>query len=153
VAAGGSPFSDLDEAGWLVDGEELTDGSVEQLLDEISPALAERGVGLVVETIEGPWDDSSAGYKVRINGLDVDLYRFDPNEPNVPLAEDPWTDCTLRPLAVINALLSEANARDRIAVRRPGANDGMAYLLPMEVISVLTDFTGRAAEDRLIIPT
>jgi hypothetical protein len=153
VAAGGSPFSGLEEAGWLVDGEELADGSIEQLLNEMSPALAERGVELLVETIEGPWDDGSGGYKLRINGVDVDLYRFDPDEPKLPLAEDPWTDCTFRPLAVVNRLLADAGARERIAVVSPGANDGMAYLLAADAIFVLTKSPVVAAEDRPVIPS
>jgi hypothetical protein len=153
VAAGGSPFSGLEEAGWLVDGEDLADGSIEQLLNEMSPALAERGVELLVETIEGPWDDGSGGYKLRINGVDVDLYRFDPAEPNTPLAEDPWTDCTFRPLAVVNRLLADAGARERIAVVSPGANDGMAYLLAADAIFVLTESPVVAADDRPVIPS
>jgi hypothetical protein len=86
----------------------------------MAPALAERGVNLTVETIEGPWDEASAGYKIRINGIEVDLYRFDPDEPNVRLADDPWIDCTLKPLAVANSLLMEAGARDRVAVISAG---------------------------------
>ena len=63
----------------------------------MAPALAERGVNLAVETIEGPWDEVSASYKIRINGIEVDLYRFDPDEPNVPLADDPWIDARSSP--------------------------------------------------------
>ena len=152
VAAGAPPFEGMEAVGWLVDGEDLAEGEVESLLQTLSPALAERGVDLTVETVEGPWDDGSSGYKVRINGIEVDLYRFDPNEPNVPLSADPWTDCTLKPLAVINRLLAEGGADERIVVISPGGNDGMAFLLPLKVVGVLSESPVVEPEDRPVVP-
>jgi len=118
----------------------------------MAPALAERGVNLTVETIEGPWDEASAGYKIRINGIEVDLYRFDPDEPNVRLADDPWIDCTLKPLAVANSLLMEAGARDRVAVISAGGNDGTAFLLPVEALAVLLESPALEPEERPVVP-
>src|SRR3546814_1841336 len=36
VSAGASPFADVEDLGWLVDGEDLGEGEVESLLDERS---------------------------------------------------------------------------------------------------------------------
>lgn len=125
---------------------------MESLLRAMAPALAERGVELAVETVEGPWDHGSAGYTIRINGTEVDLYRFDLDEPNVPLTEDPWTDCTLEPLAVVNSLLAAAGARDRVAVISSGGNDGMAFLLPIEALRALVESPALGPEDRPVVP-
>ena len=152
VAVGASPFEGMEAVGWLVDGEDLAEGEVESLLQEFAPALADRGVHLAVETVEGPWDDGSSGYKIRINGIEVDLYRFEPNEPNVPLSDDPWTDCTLKPLAVINALLAEGGVDERIVVISPGGNDGRAFLLPLEAVAVLSESPVIRPEDRPVVP-
>ena len=118
----------------------------------VAPALSGLGVELAVETIEGPWDESSRGYAIRINGIDVELYRFDPNEPNLPLADDPWMDCTLKPLAVVNRLLAEQHAAERVVVVTPGGNDGTAFLLPLDAIAVLASASVLDAQDRPVVP-
>lgn len=118
VATGGWPLETIGQDGWFADGEELAEGGVETFLLEPAPSLAAIGVELNVETISG--SEASTEYAVRINGRLVDLMATD----------DPWTECTLKPLAVVNELLADAGRRERVAVLYPGGNEGIAYRCP-----------------------
>ena len=154
VAAGGSPIAELPDSdrGWWADGEDAAEGDVEEMLLEMAPALAKRGVVLSVLTVDGPHDEGSPGYAIRINGTGVELYRYDPGEPNLPATEDPWLDCTIKPLAEVNRLLTLAGSADRMVVFYPGGNDGLAALLPMAAIDVLATSPAINDADRPVVP-
>jgi hypothetical protein len=71
---------------------------------------------------------------VDINGHTLTLYAMDPSEPGLPLCEDPWMDCTIKPAAVVNHLLSGGRSTHRLALFWPGGNDGFAVLGPEPVL-------------------
>ncbi len=125
------------ELGWWADGEDLAEGEIETMLSSMAEALAARGVVLQIETLEAPHAQGSGGYAIRINGTDLDLYRYDPNSELLPLSDDPWMDCTLIPLARVNQLLEAAGSPDRAIVFRPGANDGLVLLLTPDLIEII----------------
>lgn len=127
----------LEDGGWPADGEDLAEGTVEDLLKAMKPALHKRGVRLQIKTTASPSGPNSPGYAIDINGKVVDLYRFGPDDPSLPLSEDPWLDCTMLPLRRINELLAEAGSRDRVAVFEPGSNDGFAVLASPAVLQTL----------------
>ena len=140
----------LEEVGWPADGEDLAEGTVEDLLTSMKPILAKRGVRLRMKTIESPHRPNSPGYAIDINGKVVDLYLFGPDDPSVPLSEDPWLDCTMLPLRRINELLAEAGSHDRVVVFEPGGNDGFAILVSPALLEALMQ--APAPTDRPAIP-
>jgi hypothetical protein len=148
---GTPPDLTVEELGWWADGENLAEGDVETLLSQMSEAISARGVTLEVETTEGPHDLGSNGYSIRINGVDLDLYRYDPDSELLPLSEDPWTDCTVFPLARVNELLEGAGSSDRVVVFRPGGNDGFVLLLTHALIATVED--NRSWFDNFIVPS
>ena len=115
-------------------------------------AVRHCGVPLAVETLRSPRDDSSTGYTLRINGELLDLFDYDPADPGMPLAADPWMDSTVKPIGIVNMLLDEAGSTDRVAVFYAGSNDGLAVLLPPKAIQVLTGSELIPERDRPIIP-
>ena len=116
---GASPVMGLHAHGWRADGEDLAEGDVGELLGAVRPALLREGVDLAVETLTGPHDQNSPGYVVRVNGVDIELYRYDPSEPGVPATRDPWMDCTRLPLHRVNELLEASGSSRRMAVFSP----------------------------------
>jgi hypothetical protein len=110
---------------WFVDGEDLAEGDVEELLMSMAPSLARLGVDLTVETTSLP---AAGPYTLRVNGQEVVLFESD-NDP------DPWRQCTERPLARVNQLLATAGSNYRIGVFEPGTNTGMALLLPADLLA------------------
>ena len=127
----------LEDGGWPADGEDLAEGTVEDLLEAMKPALHKRGVRLQIKTIERPDRPNSAGYAIDINGKVIELYRLGPDDPSLPLSDDPWLDCTMLPLRRINELLAEAGSRDRVVVFEPGGNDGFAVLASPAVLQTV----------------
>jgi hypothetical protein len=152
VAAGASPVTGLAERGWQADGEDLAEGDVEDLLRSMTDALQRRGVSLAVESVRSPRDDGSTGYTVRINGELLDLFDYDPAEPRMPRSADPWMDCTVKPLGLVNRLLDEAGSPDRVAVFYAGGNDGLAVLLPLQAIQLLAGSELIPERDRPVVP-
>jgi hypothetical protein len=132
VAAGGHPFSCpvLDDVTFHADGENLAEGSVEDLLREMTPALRRFGVTLRVRTVSGNNDDG--GYVVEINGrrclvLDADDWRYN----------SPWFEATVRPLAVVNDLLAAVGTPIRVFTLYTGGNEGRALLLDPAVVDAV----------------
>jgi hypothetical protein len=143
-----STLTTEDSAVWFggglsrADGEDLAEGDVEMWLTEMIGALAQCGVRLDVSTIRRPLEERSTGYTLSINGRDIVLYDFDPNERNLPAAEDPWMDCTVMPAAAINRLLEAVGSDCRVALFWPGGNDGISVLVPRAVLTVLDTHLG-----------
>ncbi|MEV0129240.1 hypothetical protein AB0H83_12385 [Dactylosporangium sp. NPDC050688] len=130
VAAGGYPFTCavLDDVMFDADGEELAEGSVEDLLREMAPALRRLGVTLRVRTVSADEDS----YVVDINGrrclvLDADDWRYNA----------PWFEATVRPLAVVNDLLAAAGTPVRVFTLYTGGNEGKALLLDPAVVDAV----------------
>jgi hypothetical protein len=69
-----------------------------------------------------------------VNGTALDLYTLDPDDPRVPLTDDPWMDCTVKPAAAVNRLLHAAGSDRRIGLFWPGGNDGFSVLGPESVL-------------------
>lgn len=90
---------------WRADGEDLAEGDVEEWLRGMAEPLNGCGVQLVVATCSSP-HDRLGSYAVKVNGETLGLYSVDPSDLRQPLAFDPWLDCTIRPAAEVNRLLS-----------------------------------------------
>ncbi|WP_153455635.1 hypothetical protein [Streptomyces smaragdinus] len=119
---------------WRADGEDLAEGEVEEWLAGMVGSLGDCGVSLVVETRSGPYDERLDSYRVAVNGKGLDLYFVDPAERSLPLALDPWMDCTVVPAAEVNRLLGEVGSERRVGVFWPGGNDGFSVLGPEGVL-------------------
>jgi hypothetical protein len=113
---------------WRADGEDLAEGDVEAWLGRMANALHDCGVEIRADTVSGPYDESSIGYTVAVNGTTLSLYRFDEEDPRTPTTVDPWMDCTVLPAAEVNRLLEVAGSACRLAIFWPGGNDGFAVL-------------------------
>lgn len=131
------PWESVGTQCWRFDGEDLAEGNVESVLRGMGPSLARLGVDLSVETNVGPFDENSDGYDIVINGVQVEMYRSDPSDPRVPLSDDPWLDCSVKPLAALNRLLRDSDSIYRIGIAFPGGNDGLAILLPGDILERL----------------
>jgi predicted DNA-binding WGR domain protein len=119
---------------WYVDGEDMAEGDMESVHEEMAPSLKRVGLELSVATLMGPYGENSTGYDISINGIAVEMYRTEPSNPKLPLCDDPWMDCSVKPLAVVNQLLKESGSVYRIGLMYPGGNDGMAILLPYDIL-------------------
>lgn len=97
---------------WILDGEALADGDVQDVVTEMTDALSRLGISLVVETIAETTPGSDR-YAITINGEVVELYRLD---GDTPLCEDPWRECTVKPLAALNRLLASTPTTYRFGV-------------------------------------
>jgi hypothetical protein len=135
---------------WTTDGEDLADGSIEEWIQSMAPALSDVGLDVEVNALMSPFDPDSTGYAVTINGETLRLYDFDPDEPNLPSSDDPWLDCTVMPTGLLNRLLSAAGTDRRLALFWPGGNDGCAVLGPASVFERLSR-TPWAQE--MVVPT
>jgi hypothetical protein len=127
LGGGKTDFDDRVEGSqfWIVDGENLAEGDVAELLTSMAPSLAQLGVVLTVETKLEP---STGTYSIQINGQEVVLFASD-TDP------DPWRQCTERPLARVNQLLATAGSNYRMGVFEPGTNTGIAFLLPADLLA------------------
>ena len=149
----GTPVSmALSPVGWRADGEDLADGEVEALLQQMRPALSPLGINLEVESLRRPHTPDSGGYSILVNGQVIDLYDLDPNEPNLPLDDDPWTTCTVRPLARVNDLLEAGGMTHRVAVFSCGGSDGFALLASETLINQLETTDLLTSDERPVVP-
>jgi hypothetical protein len=130
---------------WHVDGENLAEGEVEGMLTEMKKSLKKCGVKLTVKTTMWPHQRNSTGYRININGTDIVLYTNDADGNAVE--DDPWMECTLRPLHAVNELLATAGSPYRIMVFEPGGPDTTVFLAPQDILQLiptqpeLADFT------------
>lgn len=133
VAAGGYPLTlpVFDGLSFDADGEDLAEGDVDVLLQEMAPALHRFGVDLQVRIVELPGVDEDP-FLVEINGRICAVW-----EPADWDSGRAWYVATVRPLAVVNELLAEAGARVRVHVLAPGENDGTAFLVDPRVVEAM----------------
>lgn len=113
----------FDDVTFSADGEELSEGGVERLLDAMTPALAEHGLVLRVRRLRCDEDD----YVIDVNG------RF----CRIRTAEEDWREATVRPLAVVNDLLSAAGTPLRVFTLYTGGNEGLALLLDPRIVQAM----------------
>jgi hypothetical protein len=128
VAGGGYPFGlpGCEEFEFFADGEDLAEGGVEEFLETLRGPLMRFGINLEVSSVaDGP------GYPVMINGRRC-VVLDDADDPD-------WLAATVRPLAVVNALLDEAHASHRMYLLYAGGNEGIALLLPPAAVSAISD--------------
>jgi hypothetical protein len=123
TAAYDDPDDDL--FAYFVDGEEMSEGGVEEFLREVSPAMAEAGVPLSVATGTAAGD----AYVVTINGEDCVVLENS--------YEADWLEATMRPLRHLNRLLARTQSGLRWHVLSPGENDGWAFLIEPRVALVM----------------
>ncbi|RAG86879.1 hypothetical protein DN069_04285 [Streptacidiphilus pinicola] len=132
VARGQYPFDFellYQQVEFFADGETLAEGGVERFLREIAPVVERHGVRLSVESV--PTDESE--YAVLINGV-----RLTVRQDAEAAEPDPWTQATVRPLAVLNDLLAAAGASPvRAHVLYPGGNDTLLLLLDPRAVAAM----------------
>jgi hypothetical protein len=51
--------------------------------------------------------------------------------------DDPWMQCALRPLHVVNQLLATAGSPYRVMVFEPGAPDTTVFLAPQDILQLI----------------
>lgn len=137
---------------WRADGEDLADGDVETWLGSMAAALRDCGVELRVATVIGPFDEGSTGYSVRVNDRLVNLYTFSADQRGLPVAEDPWMDCSIYPAAEVNRLLETAGSKHRLALFWPGGNDGLAVLGEVTVLRRVRDRSQSSGSWDCVVP-
>jgi hypothetical protein len=130
---------------WNADSEDLSDNMVEHWLAAMAPSLAELGVPLDVQVIHSGYGAPS--YELQINGGVLHLYDLD--EDQVPSTEDPWMDCSVEPVRVVNHLLAAAGSDHRVVLMWPGGNDCLAALATPEA---RRELDARCEEFELVVP-
>lgn len=117
IRAGAYPLhlAVFDDVCFPADGEALADGGVEALLEAMAPALAEHGLRLKVRRHNGV---------VVVNDLSCGAYAT-------------AFEATVRPLAVVNALLAQVGAVARVFTLYTGGSQGLAYLLDPRVAQAM----------------
>lgn len=130
VAEGGYPFSaatDEPDGDWFhIDAEEMAEGQIRYQLQDMLPRLRELGVDLVAEMLDPDLENGDA--VVVINGRRCVLWSPGDWETGLP-----WLTSTIRPLAVINDLLAEAGAIERVFLLR----DGVVWLLDPRIVEAV----------------
>jgi hypothetical protein len=139
VANGGYPFrshkADQGVRRFSVDGETMAEGGVIYVLKDMIPALRVHGVELQLENVNLPRvGDTEGEYVVAINGHRCIVWT-----PEEKTTDRDWETATVRPLAVINGLLSEADATDRLFTVMAGTNDGVAWLIDPSIVAAVAD--------------
>jgi hypothetical protein len=116
---------------FFVDGEEMAEGHVPQVLTEMAPSLRKHGLALRVEEVTLPRADEG-NYVVAINDRPCVVWT-----PQDWVDRRSWEAATVRPLAVINDLLAEAGAVPRLFTQYTGGNEGLAWLLDPLVVAAI----------------
>ncbi|WP_051366174.1 hypothetical protein [Hamadaea tsunoensis] len=113
----------FDDVTFPADGEALTEGGVEKLLDAMTPALAEHGLALRVRRLRRDEHD----YVIDVNG------RF----CRIRTAGEQGRAATVRPLAIVNDLLAAAGTPLRVFTLYAGGSEGLALLLDPRVVRAM----------------
>jgi hypothetical protein len=144
VAAGEYPLWLITESRVVAaDGEELAEGGVEEFLESLNPALAPFGVSLVVRSCP----DDAGNYVVAINGRMCTVITLDEAAQSKS-----WFLATVRPLKLVNSLLSEAGADVQVFTLLAGGNDGIAILLDPRVPAAMRESGLFAERDVPLLP-
>jgi hypothetical protein len=134
VAEGGWPFRLLgDEPGdtwFFIDGEEMAEGQSPRELAELGPALRRYGIELRVEHVRRPMGVEDEDHVISINGRECVMW-----SPGDWVGYHAWETASVRPLAVINELLAEAGAVERLFTLHIGGNDGVALLIDPRLVA------------------
>ena len=137
-------YSPFDRIMFTADGEDLAEELVEEWLACLAPALEHYGLPLTVETVDSASlselgaDDPQGDYVLTINGIRCRIW--DGAEWDFVDAEPPWNPwlvAALRPLSVINALLTACGSRVRAHTMNAGGNDAVVILIDPAVVSAM----------------
>jgi hypothetical protein len=97
--------------------------------------LKKCGVKLQIKTSMWPHQRNSTGYRVTINGTEITMYTHD--DAGMPIEEDPWMECTIKPLRFVNQLLQSTGSAYRLMVFEPGGPDAIVFLAPEDILALL----------------
>lgn len=130
---------------FTADGEDLAEGFVEEWLACMAPALAHYGLVLTVESVDSPLQRRTCAgasadygdYILMINGVRCQVWDAAEWDLDAEPPWDPWLAATLRPLAVINALLAARGSRVRAHTIDAGGNDGVAIPIEPGVVAAM----------------
>jgi hypothetical protein len=128
---------------FFVDGESMAEGAVERVLRKMAPGLRACGVELQVETVNEPIEVQDGDYIVAINGRRCVVWR-----PEDWSAHRAWEVSTVRPLAVVNDLLTDVGATNRLFTLGAGSDDAVAWLVDPRIVAAIVD-SGLVSEDAL----
>jgi MFS family permease len=136
VAAGGWPFKlQGDEPGetwFFIDSEEMAEGFAPRELAALAPALRAYGIELQVDVVARPVHVEDGEHVISINGRPCVMW-----SPEDWEGYRAWETATLRPLAVLNDLLAEAGATERLFSLVNSGNDGIALLLDPRIVAAV----------------
>lgn len=134
VAAGGYPLDlEIIDAWRYVDGEEMAEGGVEDLLATIAPLVAPFGLDLDTELVQSG-EPGLSDYVINLNGSDYTVLYADDW-----VLESPRRLATVRPLTWVNQLLADTTTHLRFHTLYAGGNEGVALLLDPSVAGALRD--------------
>jgi hypothetical protein len=126
-------FGDEPDGHWFFsDGEEMAEGFVRRELEDLAPRLRELGVDLHVEDVTRPISVEDGPHVVSINGRRCIVW-----SPQDWAERRAWRTAAVRPLGVINDLLAEAGATERLFTLYSGGNDGIIWLLDPRIVEAI----------------
>jgi hypothetical protein len=106
---------------FFADAEELSEQGVIAFLNELKPFLAKRGV--TWSSLADEMDEDVAGYSILIDGGRYSMCSA--QELNLP----PWEKVSARAFALVDALLYQAGAEERMYCLYFGGNEQAAIFL------------------------
>jgi hypothetical protein len=110
---------------FFTDGESLAEGGIERYLSEIGPGLSLLGLSLDVVTVQSPYRiEQGDDYVLAVNGIPCTVWTAEEWQD----AGTVWAKATVRPLAVVNQLLT-AVTPVRAHTLYTGCNDGLLLLI------------------------
>jgi hypothetical protein len=123
------------------DAENLSQGGVGKFLRRIKPLLA--ALGVVLNRIIEHFDND--GYRVTVNEWIYDIW-FDSDKL------DPWVMSTIRTFQLVNDLLAQARADERMYAVNSG-NDLSAYFLTPDLFEVICNHHEYRIRDYPYVPS
>jgi hypothetical protein len=123
------------------DAEDLAEGGVGAFLNDLAPLLHIRGVSIA--TITEQFDDM-ADYVVTVNGHPYLIYTVDEGR-----LANLWEIATFRTYRLVNHLLTQAQADDRLYLQY-GGNDGRAIFITTAMYTAINASALFSGTDQLI---
>lgn len=121
-------LASIDRRGYGIDGEELAEGGILDMIKKMEPVLKAEHVS-ITQLEQDIWNNN--GYTVSVNGKEYIIYREDDTKN-----QNIWTLALAGLMTILNDLFISSNSDQRIYATHSG-NDGAIYVLTDDLYKYL----------------